>query len=86
MAPDPDRLITYSSRGKTVQYVALDLAAHAGLRYNFAVSFAQTDPICRTYVTKFSVRAYLSQSHGKAAEAKGPQLRHRIGAVVLFRK
>jgi hypothetical protein len=58
--PNPPRgvgaLLDYTSSGKTVQYVAIDLAEQVGLGYDFNRSFAQTDPDCRKYVGRVAIQ------------------------------
>ena len=80
------RKITYSSSGKSVQYVVIDLAQLVGLRYNFNQSFALTDPECRQTVFDFSIRNE-SFSKAMARVLKPVKLGYRIEgeAIVLYR-
>ena len=55
-APQPDKLISYSTEQKSVQYVVIDLAKMVGLGYNFQKSFEQTDPECRRWVRNLSIK------------------------------
>lgn len=54
--PPADKLISYSTDKKGVQYIVIDLAAKVGLGYNWDKSFAQTDPECRRYVHNVSIK------------------------------
>jgi len=82
-----DALLDYASAGKTVQYVAIDLADQVGLGYDFNKSFAQTDPDCRKYVGSVVI---LEQSFDAAmTQILDPLgLRYQVedGKVVLYRK
>lgn len=84
-APPPDKLISYPTDKKTIQYIVVDLAAKVGLGYNWQKSFSQTDPLCRKFVSSVSIT---NQPFDKAMrKILGPVgLRYEVedGRVVLY--
>jgi hypothetical protein len=79
-------LITYSSGKKSVQYIALDIAARIGLGYDFDRSLAQADPQCRIFrEVSFKRKPF----DAAMAKVLGPvRLRYAVegGKVVLYRR
>jgi hypothetical protein len=82
-----DKVASYSTDKKSVQYVVIDLAKEVGLGYNWEKSFAQTDPECRKFLFNVSIN---NQSFDKAmAKILGPVgLRYQVegSEVVLYRR
>jgi hypothetical protein len=88
--PPADKLITYSIHKekdkKSVQYIVIDLAKQAGLDYDWKKSFAQTDPLCRRFVTKVSiVDQPFSAAMAKILDPVGLRYEVEDGKVVLYR-
>ena len=85
--PAGGKLINYSAEKKSVQYIVKDLAAQAGLGYNWEKSFLQTEPECQRFLFHVSIK---SQPFDRAmAEILRPvRLRYQIegGEVVLYRR
>jgi hypothetical protein len=89
--PNPPRgtgaLLDYASAGKTVQYVAIDLAEQVGLGYDFNKSFAQTDPDCRKYVGSVVIQQQtFDAAMTQMLDPLGLRYQVEDGKVVLYRK
>jgi hypothetical protein len=80
-----DKLVSYSTDKKSVQYVVIDLAEKVGLGYNWHKSFTQTNPLCRRFVNSISIT---NQPFDRAITSilKPVGLRYQIeeGKVVLY--
>jgi hypothetical protein len=89
--PNPPRgtyaLLDYASAGKTVQYVAIDLAEQVGLGYDFKKSFVQSDPDCRKYVGSVVMQQLtFDAAMQQILEPVGLGYLIENGQVVLYRK
>jgi len=89
--PNPPRgagaLVSYAGGGKTVQYIALELAAQVGLGYDFAKSVAETAPECQKFVDHVAIEQETFDA--AMTEILAPVgLRYLVenGKVVLYRK
>jgi hypothetical protein len=81
-----ERKVTYAAAQASVQDIARDLAYQVGLGYDWQKSFAQTDPLCRQWVSNVAIE-------GKSCRAALDQmlkpvgLRYQVenGTIVLSR-
>lgn len=84
--PPADILINYSTDKKSVQYVAIDLAAKIGLGYNWNKSFAQTDPQCRRWVRDVRIAGVpFGTAMQRILDPVGLRYEIENGEVVLYR-
>ncbi len=79
--------VSYASSGKSVQYVVIDLVKLVGLRYNFTLSLALSDPYCRRTVAEFSVaNLAFGKAMARVLNPVGLQFRVEGDEVVLYRR
>jgi hypothetical protein len=81
-----EKLISYSTTQKSVQYVVIDLAAKVGLQYDWDKSYAQTDPECRQFLDNVSIQDQsFDQAMAKVLSPVGLRYLVEDGKVVLYR-
>jgi hypothetical protein len=82
-----DRMVSYSSGRKSVQYIVIDLAKQVGLGYNWDKSFAQTDPECRLFVDNVKIEEQpFDKAMAKILRPVGLIYRVESDQVVLYRR
>jgi hypothetical protein len=88
-ATDPrlENKVTYSTQQASVQYIVMDLARQAGLKYDFKKSQAQTDPLCRRYVRDVSIKGKpCREALDKILKPVGLRYEIENDTIVLYRK
>lgn len=91
-APSPadprlDAKVTYSNPKISVQYLVMELAHQAGLKYDFKKSLAQTDPECRLWLRDVSIKNKpCRQALEKVLKPVGLRYEVENDTVVLYRR
>jgi uncharacterized protein with PhoU and TrkA domain len=89
--PNPPRgtgaLVSYAGAGKTVQDIALELAAQVGLGYDFAKSVGETAPECQKFVDHVAIEQQpFDVAITQILSPVGLRYFVENGKVVLYRK
>ena len=85
-ATQQDVKVSYRSDKASVQDVVRSLAGHAGLKYNFRISFEQTDPVCRRFLEAVIIEeAPLATAMHRVLDPIGLRYEIEDGQVVLSR-
>jgi hypothetical protein len=84
--PYPESYKDAGTERIAIQYAVLELAKQAGLGYDFKTSFANTDPVCRKWVTPQIVGMTLREALDKVLTAEGLTYEVREGRIVLKKR
>jgi hypothetical protein len=88
-ATDPrlETKVTYATEQASVQYIVMDLARQAGLKYDWEKSMAQTDPLCRRYVRDVAIKGKpCREALEKILKPVGLRYQVEHDAIVLYRR